>query len=81
MFVIDEELVSGDRQAQERRVCVIGHEFLVDHEHGRGSVDVLEDALAHAQRCRDVVVHLRDNKQIYGTSMRLTRISRGMLQQ
>jgi site-specific recombinase len=55
--------------------------FLADHREGVGSVETFERALAHAQTCRDIVLHLRDNKQTYGTSLRLTRMTRRLLQQ
>ncbi len=57
------------------------HAFLADHREGHGSLATFERAAIEARTCRDTILHLRDNKQSFGTSLRLTRMSRRLLQQ
>ena len=60
---------------------VVALRFLEDHRHGRGSRETLDAVVENARECRELVLHLRDNKARYGTSLRLTAVTRRLLQQ
>ncbi|QDG49426.1 hypothetical protein FIV42_01340 [Persicimonas caeni] len=83
---IDEELNAKlyeveDYESPFLDLSIEAHEFLEDHRAGPGSDDSFRKLLAKIRQCRDIVLYLRDNKAIYGTSLRLTALSRRLLQQ
>ncbi|MEM9487594.1 MAG: hypothetical protein AAGC55_00550 [Myxococcota bacterium] len=62
-------------------LSVAAHRFLEDHRVGTGSAETYDAVVATSQACRELVISLRENKHEYGTSMRLTAITRRLLQQ
>ncbi|MFU8806183.1 MAG: hypothetical protein ACNA8W_20390 [Bradymonadaceae bacterium] len=57
------------------------HEFLEHHRQGRFDHVSFEALLKTARECREIVLYLRRHKSTYGTSGRLTAVSRRLLQQ
>lgn len=83
---IDEELNAKlyeveDYESPFLDIPIQAHAFLEDHRAGPGSDQSYRELLAKIRQCRDIVVYLRENKQIFGTSLRLTSLSRRLLQQ
>ena len=83
---IDEEVNSKlthveDYDSPFLDLSICAHRFLEDHRNGAGSAATYEAVEAKSEACRELVLHLRENKDIYGTSMRLTAITRRLLQQ
>lgn len=62
-------------------LSVVSHQFLEDHRHGPGTEDTFRAVVHTSNACRELVLHLRENKHIYGTSIRLTGVTRRLLQQ
>lgn len=61
-------------------LTVTAHEFLEDHRHGVGTVASFDALVTNVAACREIVRTLRDRKT-YGTSLRMTRLTRRMMQQ
>ncbi len=62
-------------------LSVYAHRFLEDHREGAGTAATFDSVVRKSEACREIVLHIRENKHTYGTSMRLTGITRRLLQQ
>lgn len=62
-------------------LSIAAHHFLEDHRHGVGRAETFDAVIAKAHECRDIVTEIRRNKHLYGTSLRLTNVTRRLLQQ
>jgi site-specific recombinase len=83
---IDEELVSKLPHAEDYESPFLdlsfeAHQFIEDHRPGMGREESFEALTSTVRECRDMIVYLRKNKPTFGTSLRLTAISRRLLQQ
>lgn len=83
---IDEELnvrISGAHHYDSAFVDlpVVAHQFVEHHRGGDTDADSFDALVDTVDQCRDIITTLRSEKQRYGTNLRLTTVSRRLLQQ
>ncbi|AWV91046.1 site-specific recombinase [Bradymonas sediminis] len=62
-------------------LAIHAHEFLERHHSDESGNDAFDLLIETVNECRDLIVSLREKRSTYGTSLRLTSVSRRLLQQ
>lgn len=62
-------------------LTLAAHDFLEDHRVGRGSEETYRVLMLTVEDCRGLIAQLRSRRSDWGTSIRMTTISRRLLQQ
>ncbi|MFP4599306.1 MAG: hypothetical protein ACLFVJ_13690 [Persicimonas sp.] len=83
---IDEELNAKlyeveDYESPFLDLAIEAHDFLEEHRLEPGHDASYARLMDKVRECRDIIIYLRNHKSIYGTSLRLTALSRRLLQQ
>ncbi len=80
---IDEEVLQriGTYDSPFLELSASTQRFLEDHRRGAGSKKTFRAVADISRACRETVMYLRTHKAVYGTSVRLTGVTRRLLQQ
>lgn len=83
---IDEELNAKlyeveDYESPFLDLTIHTHDFLENHRLDKGTEASFRLLMEKIEECRGIILFLRDNQGVYGTSLRLTALSRRLLQQ
>jgi site-specific recombinase len=83
---IDEELNAKlyeveDYDSPFLDLTIQAHAFVSDTDEGQPDPEHFDTLMETVRECRDMIVYLRRNKRIFGTNLRLTAVTRRLLQQ